>query len=171
MVTYWAPLIHVYQPPNQEIEILKTIDKECYKPLFSIIEEHENAKFCLNINGVLIELLYEYELGDTMDLIKNLVSENKIEILGTAKFHPILPLIPRKEAQHQIRMNEEINRKEFGRWQRKGFFPPEMSISSKVAKFIRDLGYKWVIVSGIACPIEWPYDRIYKSPNGLQLFF
>ncbi len=171
MVTYWAPLIHVYQPPNQEIEILKTIDKECYKPLFSIIEDHENAKFCLNINGVLIELLYEYELGDTMDLIKNLVSENKIEIVGTAKFHPILPLIPIKETQHQIQINEDLNRKEFGRWQRKGFFPPEMAISGGVAKFIRDLGYKWVIVSGIACPIEWPYDRIYKSPNGLQLFF
>ncbi|MFX1410645.1 MAG: hypothetical protein ACFFA6_09845 [Promethearchaeota archaeon] len=171
MVTYWAPLIHIYQPPTQEVEVLKKIDKECYKPLFSIIEDHENAKFCLNINGVLIQLFHEYGLSDTMELMKNLVSEDKIEILGTAKFHPILPLIPKKEAHHQIQMNEEINRKEFGRWERKGFFPPEMSISSKVAKYIRDLGYKWVIMSGIACPIEWPYDKIYRSPNGLQLFF
>ena len=104
-------------------------------------------------------------------MLKNLVSEKKIEVLGTAKFHPILPLIPEKEVLHQISMNEEINRREFDEWEGKGFFPPELSINSKVAKIVRDLGYKWVILSGIACPEEWSYDQIYTSPNGLQLFF
>jgi predicted glycosyl hydrolase (DUF1957 family) len=172
MTTFWAPLIHIYQPPTQEIDVLKLIDRECYKPLFSVIDEHENAKFCLNINGVLIDLLYEYGLSDTMDLLKNLVSENKIEILGTAKFHPILPLIPNKEIHHQIRMNEETNHKQFGDlWQKKGFFPPELAISSKVAKKLNELGYEWVILSGIACPNDWPYNVIYQSPNGLNLYF
>jgi len=172
MTTYWAPLLHIYQPPTQDLEILRLINEECYKPLFSMMEAHDNARFCLNINGVLIEMLYEFGLADTMDLLKNLVSESKIEILGTGKFHPILPLIPKKEAYRQIRMNEEVNRKEFGTsWQRAGFFPPEMAISSEVAKYLREIGYKWVIMSGIACPAEWPYDKIYTSPNGLQLFF
>lgn len=171
LTTYWAPLIHIYQPPTQDLKVLKIIDKECYKPLFCLLEEYDTAKFSLNINGVLIELLYEFNLSETMDLLKNLVSEGKIEIVGTAKFHPILPLIPKKEAQHQIRMNEELNRKEFNNWERKGFFPPELAISGGIAKFIRQLGYKWVIMSGIACPVDWPYDKIYTSPNGLQLFF
>lgn len=170
---YWAPLLHIYQPPTQEPKVLKKIDKECYKPLLNVISESENAKFSLNINGVLIELLYEHGLSDTMELLKDLVAEGKIEIVGTAKFHPILPLIPKKEARHQVQMNEETNRKEFGRWERIGFFPPELAISGRVAKIIRKLGYKWVLNSGIACPegMEWPYDKIYTSPNGLQLFF
>jgi len=171
LTTYWAPLLHIYQPPTQDLKVLRNVDKECYKPLFSLLGEYENAKCCLNINGILIELLYEFGFSDTMDLLKNLVSESKIEIVGTAKFHPILPLIPQKEAQHQIQINEEINRREFGRWERKGFFPPELAISGGVAKYIHQLGYKWVIMSGIACPISWPYDKIYTSPNGLQLFF
>ncbi|MFX1420230.1 MAG: hypothetical protein ACFE9N_15055 [Promethearchaeota archaeon] len=171
LITYWAPLFHIYQPPTQDPEVLRKIDKECYKPLFSLLGGFEHAKFCLNINGVLIELFYEFGLSDTMEMLKNLVSENKIEIVGTAKYHPILPLIPKKEAQHQIQINEELNRREFGRWERKGFFPPEMAISGSVAKYIRQLGYKWVIMSGIACPVDWPYDKIYCSPNGLQLFF
>ena len=171
VTTYWAPLLHAYQPPTQDFKVLKNIDKECYKPIFSLLERYDDIQFTLNINGVLIELFYEYGFGDTMDLIKNLVSESKIEIVGTAKFHPILPLIPKKEVQHQIQMNEELNRREFGRWERKGFFPPEMAISGSVAKFIRQLGYKWVILSGIACPEEWAYDKIYISPNGLQLYF
>lgn len=172
MTTYWAPLLHIYQPPTQDIGILKRINKECYKPLFQVIENHENAKFTLNINGILIEMLYEYGLGDTMEMLKNLVAENKVEIVGTAKFHPILPLIPKKEAYHQIRLNEEVNRNEFGNhWEKHGFFPPEMAISSKVAKYIKEQHYKWVIMSGIACPVDWPYDKIFESPNGLQLFF
>jgi len=171
MTTYWAPLLHIYQPPTQDINVLKRIDKECYRPLFSLLEEYDDVKFSLNINGVLIELLYQYGLSDTMDLLKNIVSENKIEVVGTAKYHPILPLIPEKEVKHQIQINEEMNRKEFGRWEGIGFFPPELAISGTVAKYIHQLGYKWVLMSGIACPVEWPYDKIYTSPNGLQLFF
>ncbi|MHA2180582.1 MAG: hypothetical protein ACXAAH_04070 [Promethearchaeota archaeon] len=162
----------MYQPPTQDLNILRKIDRECYKPLFKVLDYHDNAKICLNINGVLIDLLHEFDLSDTIDLLKNLVSEGKIEIVGTAKFHPILPLIPKKEVHRQINLNEETNTNEFGKlWVRKGFFPPEMAISGNVAKQIRELGYKWVIMSGIACPIEWPYDKIYHSPNGLQLFF
>lgn len=171
MTTFWAPLLHIYQPPTQDINVLKRVDKESYKPLFSLLEEYDDVKLSLNINGVLIELFYQYGLSDTMDLLKNLVSDSKIEVVGTAKYHPILPLIPKKEVKHQIHINEEINRKEFGRWEGKGFFPPELAISETVVKIIRQLGYKWVLMSGIACPIEWPYDKIYTSPDGLQLFF
>ena len=168
---YWAPLLHMYQPTFQDRSVLRQIDKECYKPLLSMFEEHDNIKISLNINAVLIEMLYEFDLRDTIEILQNLVSSNKIEITGTAKFHPILPLIPQKESERQIEINEEILRKEFNQWERGGFFPPEMSINSQVAKYIRELGYKWVIASGIACPVDWPTDQIYTSPNGLLLFF
>jgi len=172
MTHYFAPLLHIYQPPTQDIEILKKIDKESYKPLFKMIQEHENAKFCLNINGILVDMLYEFGLGDTMDLIKDLVKEKKLEIVGTAKFHPILPLIPQKEAEHQIKLNEIVNKREFGKnWIKSGFFPPEMAISPEVIKIVKDLGYEWIIMSGIAISSEWAYDKIYQSPEGLLLFF
>ncbi len=168
---YWAPLLHMYQPTFQDSRVLRQIDKECYKPLLRMLEEHDNVKISLNINAVLIEMFYEFDLIDTIEILQNLESSNKIEITGTAKFHPILPLIPQKESENQIKINEEIIKKEFKRWERAGFFPPEMSISSQVAKYIRELGYKWVIMSGIACPVDWSTDQIYTSPNGLMLFF
>jgi alpha-amylase/alpha-mannosidase (GH57 family) len=172
MTTYFAVLLHIYQPPTQDIEILKRINEECYKPLFKMIDETDNAKVTLNINGVLIDLLYEYGLEETMDLIKSLVSESKIEIIGTAKYHPILPLIPEKEIHRQIILNEEINRREFGKnWERKGFFPPELAVSPKVAKIVKEMGYEWIAMSGVSCPNHWPYDRIYQTPHDLKLFF
>ncbi len=171
MTTYWAPLLHSYQPSFQDMKILKRINKECYKPLFSMLQEHENAAFSLNLNTNLIEMLYDFDLSDTIEIIKNLRLDGKIEILGTAKYHPILPLIPEKEAQRQIMLNEETNVNEFTNWERDGFFPPELSINSKITKLISQLGYKWIIISGVACPIDWPYDHIYCSPQGLKLFF
>ena len=177
MTIYWAPLLHIYQPPTQDANVLKSINKECYEPLLSILNDCDIAKFTLNVNAVLIELLIENELFSTLDLLKNLVSESKIEITGNAKYHPILPLIPKKEAYHQIKINEELIQREFGNlWHKKGFFPPEMAISPKITKYIEELGYKWIIQSGIAFPgdqykIEWPLNLIYCTSSGLQLFF
>jgi predicted glycosyl hydrolase (DUF1957 family) len=135
-----------------------------------MLEEHQ-VKITVNINTILLDLFYEFNLEDTIELLKNLVLDNRIEIVGTAKFHPIIPLLPENETENQIKLNEEDIRTLIPNWERIGFFPPELSISSKTAKFIRDLGYKWVIVSGTSCPIEWPYEEIYRSPNGLKLFF
>ena len=177
MTIYWAPLLHIYQPPIQDVNMLKRINKECYEPLLSILNDCDIAKITLNVNAVLIELLIENELFSTLNLLKNLASESKLEITGNAKYHPILPLIPKKEAYHQIQINEELIKREFGDvWQRKGFFPPEMAISPKIANYIQELGYKWVIQSGVAFPgeeykINWPLNLIYCNPNGLQLFF
>lgn len=172
MTTYWAPLLHLYQPPTQDPDVLRRINRECYQPLFDVIKSHPNSKFSLNINGVLIDLLKEYGMEDTIELLKEVYKEGKVEILGTAKFHPILPLIPEKEVERQIRLNEEVIREEFGKdWKKTGFFCPEMAASPDVLDIIHKFNYKWTVLSGISCPNSWPYDKIYNSPNGLQLFF
>lgn len=172
MTTYWAPILHLYQPPTQEPEVLRKINRECYQPLFKMIKSQKNAKFSLNINGVLIDLLKEYGMGGTIDLLQEIYRSGKVEILGTAKFHPILPLIPKKEVRRQIHLNEQVNREIFvENWVKKGFFCPEMAVSPDIIDIIQEFGYKWTILSGIACPNSWPYDKVYTSPNGLQLFF
>ena len=49
VTTYWAPLLHAYQPPTQDFKVLKNIDKECYKPMFSLLEKYDDIQFTLNI--------------------------------------------------------------------------------------------------------------------------
>jgi len=171
LTIYWAPLLHTYQPTFQDPKILRAINKECYKPLFSMLQEHENSTFCLNLNANLIDMLQEYDLYETLDIVKKLRSDGKIEIVGAAKFHPILPLIPQEEAKRQILLNERTHTRVFDNWKRKGFFPPELSINLNLIKLIYELGYKWILLSGIACPVSWPYTQIYRSPQGLRLYF
>jgi alpha-amylase/alpha-mannosidase (GH57 family) len=136
-----------------------------------MMQEHENTAISLNLNANLIEMLQDLNLGDTLEIIKNLRINGKIQILSTAKYHPILPLIPEKEIRRQINLNEEKNIEQFENWKREGFFPPELSISARITHLIRQLGYKWVLLSGIACPLDWPYNKIYCSVDGLKLFF
>lgn len=167
---YWAPLLHCYQPPTQSIDVLKRINKECYVPLFQMLERNPDIKITLNISGVLIDLLMEYGLGETVKKLTDLVEKGVIEIIGTAKYHALLPLIQEKEIRRQIELNEQTNTKFFKNWEKKGFFPPEMAISEKVLKNIKSLGYEWVIASGIACSNSWPYDKIFKTDYDLIVF-
>ncbi len=170
--TYWAPFLHIYQPIWQRPDILKQIDAECYRPLFHVIDESPNARVTININGVLIDLLYAHNLGETVDLLKKIVADGKVEVVGTAKYHPLMPLLPPEENRHQIELNETTITASLGnRWARKGFFPPEMAISPEVLKTIQQAGYKWVIGSGIACADSWPYDVVHKTSSGLCMFY
>ncbi|OLS16335.1 MAG: Alpha-galactosidase [Promethearchaeota archaeon CR_4] len=170
--TFWAPFLHIYQPRWQRPDILKQIDEECYRPLFRVIDGSPNARVTININGVLIDLLYEHNLGETVDLLKKLVNEGKVEVVGTAKFHPLMPLLPPDENRHQIDLNEITNTATFGtQWSRKGFFPPEMAISPEVLKTIQDAGYKWVIASGIACTDAWPTNIVHQLSSGFDIFY
>jgi hypothetical protein len=167
----WAPFLHFYQPPVQEPFVLKEINNTCYEPLFNMLLENQEFKATFNVNMVLVDLLLDHGMDHTVDLLKSLVSQKQVEIVGSGKFHPILPLIPKNEVVHQIAMQEGDLKAEFPGWEKKGFFAPEMAISPGVASLIKELGYEWLIASGIACSSEWAYNKIYQSPEGLILYF
>jgi hypothetical protein len=169
---YWANLLHFYQPPIQLPEILRKVVDESYRPLIRVFREHPEAKVNVNINGVLTEMLYESGYQDVIDGLRELGERGQVEFVGSAKYHPILPLIPEDEQRRQIRRNHLTNRHFFGdAYQPQGFFPPEMCYDRSFLDPILDLGHRWVIMSGVACPADWPIDRVYsaKSEDGHEV--
>nr|MDO8087810.1 hypothetical protein [Candidatus Sigynarchaeum springense] len=150
---------------------MKDINETCYEPLFRMLLDNPDFKCTFNINTVLLDLLMDHGLTRTIDLLKELEAKKQIEIVGSGKFHPILPLIPKQEVLHQIEMQEYDLKKTFPGWTKDGFFPPEMAISPGIASLVADEGYKWVLSSGIACPSEWAYDKIYKNSDGNSYLF
>ena len=113
---YWAPFLHFYQPPTQDVHVLKEINETCYEPLFSMLLDNPDFKCTFNINTVLLDLLTDHGLFHTIDLLKKLVAKKQIEIVGSGKFHPILPLIPKQEVLHQIEMQESDLQRTFPGW-------------------------------------------------------
>ncbi len=160
---YWAQLLHFYQPPTQAPSMLKKICTESYRPLVKVFEDYPHARATVNFNGVLTEMLIDCGHKDVVDGYRRLADRGQMEFTGSAMYHPILPLIPIDEVRRQIRMNTYTNRRFFGEtYAPRGFFPPEMCYSRDILPPIIKSGYNWIILSGIACPAEWPMDVIYR---------
>jgi len=163
---YWTNFLHIYQPPTQTPEILEKVTNECYRPLVRILIQHPRARITLNINACLTEQLARDGYHDVLDGLGEVAARGQIEFTGSAKYHPILPLIPEEEAVRQIELNTEANRHYFGDvYQPQGFFPPEMCYSRKVAELVHRLGYRWIIVDelgylGRRGAVR--YDQLYR---------
>ncbi|NVM53567.1 MAG: hypothetical protein HWN66_07660 [Candidatus Helarchaeota archaeon] len=169
---YWALLLHIYQPPFQNIEILQKVEDESYSKVLDVFLKFPKAKFTLNINGSLTELLYNFKFFDTLNKIKELAQKGQLKFTGSGKYHPILPLLPPAEIMRQIYLNEEYNKQILGPIYEspKGFFPPELAISRGVLDILEQLRYKWVLASGIACPTDWPISEYYTYKSLPILF-
>jgi len=172
---YWAQLFHFYQPPTQLPSVLEKICDESYRPLLEVFRQYPNAKATVNINGVLTEMLKGCGHRDIIDGLKELASKGQIELTGSGKYHPILPLIPAEEAKRQIELNQKTNSFFFGdAYKPSGFFPPEMAYSRDILPMVTGAGHRWLILSGVACPADWPVDTIYQVEHEgkrLAVFF
>ena len=172
---YWAPLLHLYQPPTQFHAVLKKICRESYRPLLDVFESNPNAKVTINICGVLTEALMDHGAADIVERMRKLGERGQLEFVGTSKYHAILPLIPQEEMLRQIELNQKTNAYFFKKsFSPKGFFPPEMCYSNQILGPIQKTGHKWILISGVACADEWPIDRIYQVKSGsssISVFF
>lgn len=174
----WANFLHIYQPVNQAADILKAVVNQSYRPLFKGLLGIKGAKISLNINAALSELLLKYEYYDVIEDIIELAKSGKIEFLESAKYHAFLPMLSEDEIGRQIKLNHESNKKIFGDkiYNPKGFFPPEMAYSPKLAKIAKGLGYEWMILDEIAAAGKVNvvrYDKTYavSEAEGLKIFF
>ncbi len=172
---YWAQLFHFYQPPTQIPTVLEKICSESYNPLLDVFRQNPHARATININGILMEMLHNCGHREVLEGLISLYNEGQIELTGSGKYHPILPLIPDGERKRQIELNLATIRRFIGKeYTPKGFFPPEMCYSRDILKEVVDSGHNWIILSGIACPNSWPVNKIYQVEHEgrkLSVFF
>jgi alpha-amylase/alpha-mannosidase (GH57 family) len=125
----------------------------------------------VNINAALTELLWDHGKRDIIEGLAGLAEKGQLEFTGSGKYHPILPLIPQYEISRQITQNYETNRHLIGKnFSTKGFFPPEMAYRREIVEPVIESKHQWLLLSGVACPVDWPLDVIHKvSLNGKKL--
>ena len=172
----WVNLLHIYQPPYQKKNIIAQVADEGYEHLIKTLEAHPQAKLSLNLSGSLIAHLQSVGREQLLQRLAKLVKNGQVELVGSAMYHPILPLIPVSEAEHQIKLNEEALRSVFGsRIKLNGFYLPELAYSLKIAKLIKKLGYKWLMLDEISLGgklDQVDFNRRYRLKGvGLDLVF
>lgn len=174
---YWVNFLHIYQPPTQKPYWIKRVAEESYEKLINGFINDKSAKVTLNINGCLTELLIRVGRKDLLEKIKRLASRGQLEFTASAKYHPFLPLLPKPEILRQIKLNDQTNKKFFGKlYQPKGFFSPEMAYSKKIAKIANELGYLWILADELAFSGEvnkMDHNCLYKikGVKNLYVFF
>jgi predicted glycosyl hydrolase (DUF1957 family) len=147
----WVNFLHLYQPPHQDPIVLKKVAKESYHWLYRLLKNNERIKCTVNFAGCLIELLAKNGLEDIIKEYKELAQRGQIELAGTAKYHPILPLLPEGEIIRQIHLNHTLCRSYFGTtYSPKVFFLPEMAYASFLAPILEKLGYEGILLDEIS---------------------
>ncbi len=172
----WANFLHIYQPADQQKDILESIVVQSYRPIISHILKSPNVHVTLNVTGSLLELFDKHGYRDLIDMLREAGRAGKIEFTGSAKYHGFLPLLEEKDIIRQIKINNETNGFFLGNaYKPKGFFPPEMGYSPALAPIIESLGFEWIILDEIALngqPGTVDYTKIYKIKNSnLKVFF
>lgn len=170
----WINFLHLYQPASTDTYNIQEANEKSYKRILRALEENKNIKFTFNVAGCLIKRWEE--MGEDL-LIKrlfDLVNAGRVELTGTAMYHPILPLMPKEEVERQIKENEEILQKYLGEnYKPRGFFLPEMAYSPEVGRIIKKMGYEWIIVDEIIINGslgEVDCEKVYLDENsGLKL--
>ncbi len=163
---YWANFLHIYQPPTQTKQMLERIVNESYRRIIAELKRAPDDKLTLNIPACLTELLDRYGFDDVIADLRALLERGQIEMTGSAKYHPLLPKIPKDEAIRQILLDRETNRHYFGEaYQPRGFFPPEAAYDREIAQIVADLGFEWILVEELSYNGQFgavKYDRTYE---------
>jgi len=173
---YWANFLHIYQPAEQQPDVLEAIVNQSYRPLFEGLKKHKRVNLTLNISGALFELFDKYGYKELIDILRDLEKENRVEFTSSTKYHALLPFLNEAETIRQIKNNNETIRFFLGdAYKPRGFFPPEMAYSENLPDIISSLGFEWIILDEIAYDgyVERvDYKKIYKiAGRNLKVFF
>ncbi len=172
----WANFLHMYQPAEQQPDILESIIVQCYRPIIDGLIKNKHIRLTLNVNGALLELFDKYNHKDILKKLRTLAEEGRIEFTSCAKYHALLPFLNEEEIIRQITLNNETLRKYLGENVLiQGFFAPEMAYDEKIAPIIEKLGFKWIILDEISCGGEVghvDYSKVHKiKGTNVNVFF
>jgi len=143
----WINILHLYQPPTQSHDLVRHVTYESYNLIAGLIEKYPHIRMTLNISGSLLELLDATGEQKIIQRFKKLYEQGEIELIGSAMYHPILPLLPPSEIERQIHLNNDTLKKYFGeQCVPKGFYFPEMAYSKEAAMVVKKMGFEWVLL-------------------------
>lgn len=157
---FHALVLNLHQPSGNLQHLLAERPWEAKEILFALDRipralwgyEH-TARVHLSMSGTLLETLTNpdfqaavYGIVKCGDLLWHLQNHKMFNILGTAYYHPVLPLIPKEDWEEQLQRWQEGARHLFHRSHFPGFWCPEMSFSMELIPYLKQAGYRYVIV-------------------------
>ena len=173
-----AYMLYLYKKVTQSEEVFRKVYAESYAPLLKKIARTKDFSISIDLPLSLLEQMDRYGYSAWISDVKELVRLEKIEIVGSAAYHPLLSKLPKNFIEKQVILNEYGMGYYFGDLQNLegepaillrnvvGFFPPELSVNERVLSVLDSLGYKWMIIDETSIP----YDLNYQHKHGVYQF-
>lgn len=138
---------HIHQPffvPRDEL--LDQI-RGSYEGLVELHRELA-VPWSLNVSGALLERI-EVMAPELLDALRAQVITGQLELLGSGKCHPLLPLLSPARAKAQVLADKEVKE---GLFQRAptGFWPTDLAVGHGQTALLADAGYEVVVADGTA---------------------
>jgi alpha-amylase/alpha-mannosidase (GH57 family) len=178
---HFALVLNLHQPAGNLQELLERREWEAREILWamdriprSLWPDADIGRLHVSISGTLLETLADpdfqsrvYGIVDCGSLLWYLQNQRIVNVLGTAYYHPVLPLIPRLDWDAQIERWRGIGKHLFARDDFAGFWPPEMGFSMELIPSLRRAGYQYVVVDSDyvqpLTPMRW--DELRYRPH------
>lgn len=143
-------LTRLWEQNRLETEaILGALDR-----LAKVLASHDDrAQVHLGISGTLLSSLANAEFQelvhehfDCHGFLQTIQNRRIFELLGTAYYHPVLPIIPPADWDDHLARWLDLARSLFGRTRFEGFWPPEMGFCMELIPHLKRFGYRYALV-------------------------
>lgn len=157
---YHALVLNFHQPAGNLEHLLQYNERQAKEILYALdrvprslwnYDDIARAQLCLS--GTLLETLANpefqrrvYGIVDCGSLLWYLQNSRIIQILGSAYYHPLLPLTPRLDWEDQLQRASNLGRYLFPDNSFAGFWPPNMAFCMELIPLLKQLGYRYVLV-------------------------
>ncbi|MDH5543204.1 MAG: DUF1926 domain-containing protein [Nitrospinota bacterium] len=106
--------LHNHQPVGNFEHVFEEAFEKCYSPLLDTLNRFPSVRLSLHHSGPLLEWI-EKNRPEYLDRMKEMVSANRVEILGGGFYEPILSSLPVRDAVGQLEMMNDWVEKHFGK--------------------------------------------------------
>ena len=138
---------HIHQPFFvPDAEVLEQL-VESYRPLLALHREL-SLPFTLNVCGGLLSRLARLA-PDWVGELRGELDAERVELVGSGMFHPMLPLMPYERARRQIEADLEAKRALLGAAPA-GFWPTDNGWAHWLVPLLAERGVAWVVVDSSA---------------------
>lgn len=102
--------IHLHQPVGNFEHVLESSFRHAYEPFMTLFERYEGLSMVWHCTGFLLRWLEEKH-PDYVAMLRDLVEQDRLEVLTGGMYEPIFPVIPPDDRREQIlRLSGEVGR-------------------------------------------------------------